>query len=200
MNRHIATVGASVLLMFLGWAWAAAPGSDAPPSELSPPGGGLRGIAVVDVARVFREHAEFTQEVGKIRAELETAKQTIIVRQAEIESTQRKLQGLRAGTPEHGNAQLLLARLQTELKLSSERLQQQFQAREAALYADTYQEMVAAIEQHAQAHDLQLVLRAHDSPVEAGDRQSVLGVLNRGVLYQRDLDITDDILQRLKPL
>lgn len=155
-------------------------------------------IAVVNIARLIQEHPEFKKRIAAIRQQLDEFRKQITVRQAEIESVQRKLQQLKPGSPEHDDTQLLLARLQTELKLSGGRGQQGFLKQEAVLYSDTYGEITDAISVYAKANGIRLVLRATQEPIDPNNQKSVMEAVNRRVVYHAELDITDDILKELK--
>ncbi len=190
--------GGTIAVLLVTLAWSADPGGE--PGEPSPqPDAAAQstGIAVIDVARVFRDYGPFQERLKSLRTEMEDARQTLAVRQVEIENTQRKLQGLRPGTPEHEQTQLLLARLQTELKLYSDRLQQDFTKREMSLYVELYDRISSEVERYAQQHQIRLVLRSNEITVDPENRNSVLGAVNRQVVYQQGLDITDAILQQL---
>ena len=154
-------------------------------------------IAIVDVASLFEQHQQFKKQVEAIRKQVDEFKKQVAVRQAEIESVQRKLQQLKPGSKQHDDTQLLLARLQTELKLSSAREQQGFIKREAALYWDTYGEITEAIGTYAKANGIRLVLRAALEPIDPNNEKAVMQAVNRQVVYQEELDITDDIVKEL---
>jgi Skp family chaperone for outer membrane proteins len=155
------------------------------------------GVAVVDVKRIFREDAEFKVGFEKLRNELEAYQKQSVIRQTEIASLQQKLQAMKPGSAERDKAQLLLARLQTELNLTNERRQQEFMRREAALYGDTYAKITEAVSRHAKAHGIGLVVRSDQEEIDPNNNKSVLGAVNRIVVYQENLDITDAILEAM---
>lgn len=192
---------AIVTLMLIScWMCGQRPGnsqSAAQESGDAPEQTGAGEVAVVNIANIFKQHPEFKRRLEAIRQQVNEFKKQVAVRQVEIESTQRKLQQLKAGTQEHDDTQLLLARLQTELKLSGGRKQQEFIKLEATLYSDTYGEITEAISTYAKANGIRLVLRANEGPIDPNNQKSVMGAVNRIVVYQADLDITDDILREL---
>ena len=154
-------------------------------------------IAVVNIASLVQQHRDFKQRIEIIRKQVGEANKQVAVRQAEIESVQRKLQRLRPRSPEHDETQLLLVRLETELKLSGDRQRQGFVKQEAVLYSDTYSEITAAIKRYAEANGIQLVLRANHEPIDPDDQKSVLSAINRVVVYHAQRDITNEILKVL---
>ena len=154
-------------------------------------------IAVVNIASLVQQHRDFKQRIEIIRKQVGEANKQVAVRQAEIESVQRKLQRLRPRSPEHDETQLLLVRLETELKLSGDRQRQGFVKQEAVLYSDTYSEITAAIKRYAETNGIALVLRANHEPIDPNDQKSVLNAVNRVVVYHAQRDITDEILKVL---
>jgi Skp family chaperone for outer membrane proteins len=154
-------------------------------------------IAVVDITRLITEHPGFKKRMETIRKQLDEFKKQVTVRQAEIESVQRKLQQLKPGSKEHDDTLLLVSRLQTELKLANARGQHGIMKQEAALYGDTYGEIAEAIGEYAKANGIRLVLRAHHAPIDPDNHKSVMAAINRQVVYQERLDITGHILKEL---
>ncbi len=196
MNGRTASLVGFVLL--LGSAWLASPGSDeAPAEDTGLPTADLSGLAVLDVGRIFREYGKFNEQLAGIREEIEEAKQRLALRQVEIEATQRELQGHTPGTAAYERAQRLLLRLQNELQSLARELQQEVVQQETALFSQTYRQVLDHVRNYAQRHALHLVLRAHEPPVNTEDRASVMGWVNREVIYQQGLDITDAILAEL---
>lgn len=154
-------------------------------------------VAVLDVKRIFKDDAKFKSEIAKLRGDVEAFQKEAVIRQTEITSLQQKLQALKPGSPERDKTQLLLARLQTELKLTNDRRQQEIVGREAALYGDTYAKITAAVARYAKVHGIGLVVRSDQEAIDPNNSKSVLGAVNRIVVYQDDLDITDAILDAL---
>jgi Skp family chaperone for outer membrane proteins len=197
MRGRLGTIGI-VLILLLTLVWSAPRGTanqDAANDQTA--GIDALGIAVVDVSRIFKEHRRFNERLKTLREENDEFRKKVALRQVEIEATQRKLQRLQRGSPEFEQTELLLARLQTELKQFSQRQQQQLLGQETGLYADTYDEVTTAVGRYAQQRNIRLVLRSNDVPADPNNRQSVLGAVNRQVVYQQGLDITDVIVQQL---
>jgi Skp family chaperone for outer membrane proteins len=160
-------------------------------------GGNPPGVAVVDIKRIFKDDADFNTAIEKLRGDVEAYRKEAVIRQTEITSLQQKLQAMKPGSAERDKTQLLLARLQTELKLASERRQQEFVRREAALYGDTYAKITTAVSRYAEAHGIGLVVRSDQEEIDLSNNKSVLNAVNRTVVYQDNLDITDAILKEL---
>ena len=202
MNRSL-TVFVVIVLAIVAASWLAGgttvgqgPGGETD-GTASARANRLTPVAVVDIKRIFKQHAAFQQRLADLGREVQAFSQNATVRQTEIESWQRRLPTLKPGSAEYEKAQLLLTRLQTELKLETTRRQQQFLKREMTLYNDTYSKISAAVTQYAKDNGIQLVLRSDEEKVNPEDQKSVLGAVNRMVVYQEGLDITDEILADL---
>lgn len=196
MNGRTASLVGFVLL--LGSAWLAFPGSDGAPAEDTVlPTADPSGLAVLDIGRVFREYRQFNERLGGIREEIEEAQQRLALRQVELEAAQRELQGHTPGTADHERAQRLLIRLQNDFQTLARELQQEVAQQEAALFSQAYEQVLAQVRDYARRHTLRLVLRAHEPPLNREDRASVMGWVNRDVIFQQGLDITDAILAEL---
>jgi Skp family chaperone for outer membrane proteins len=178
-----------VSALVVGWSWGQ---GDAPPPAPAP-----LPIGVLNLPRIFEQHRGFQERLKQLKGELEEVQQQLVVRQAEIDSVQKKLQTLKPGSEPFEKQQLLLVRLQTEFRLATERHKQQMLERESALYGDTYQALSAVVTRYAKAHGLRLVLRSSDLTEGATDQQKTLAALNRIILYEEGLDITDAVLQEL---
>jgi len=189
-----------VLVLITGWMCgqkAAGPQSIAQENGDGAKQGPFGDIAVVNIASLVKQHRDFKQRIEGIREQVNEFKKQVTVRQAEIESVQRKLQQLGPGSSERDETQLLLVRLQTELRLSGDRQQKGFVKQEAVLYSDTYSEITAVIKRYAETNGIQLVLRANHEPIDPSDQKSVLNAVNRVVVYHAQRDITEEILKVL---
>jgi Skp family chaperone for outer membrane proteins len=202
MNRTLLTHGCLVLaIVAVGWPMRQVTVGQATEADeeqtVSLGEGSPPRVAVVDVKRIFQDDGDFKNAMEKLRGDVEAYQKEAVVRQTEITSLQQKLKAMKPGSPERDKAQLLLARLQTELKLTNERRQQELVRREAALYGDTYTKITAAVSRYAKAHRIGLVVRSDQQEIDPSNSKSVLGAVNRIVVYQDNLDITEAILKEL---
>jgi Skp family chaperone for outer membrane proteins len=200
MQRVTYCLLVTVVFLNAGWlgGWFDDPqtgaAQDAENSTARPPAAGSD-IAVIDTARVFNSHGSFKQRMETLKKAVTETQQKVAVRQAEIQSVQKRLQGLKPNTKPFEETQLLLTRLQTELKLLTDRKQEDFLEQEAALYRDAFAQVEQAIRQYADKNGIRLVLRANHQPINPEDRKTILAAVNRIVVYQQGLDITDTIIQ-----
>ncbi len=72
-----------------------------------------------------------------------------------------------------------------------------FLEREAKVYFDAYNEVLMAVSQFSDRNGIGLVLRFNGGEMDPTKRESVLQGVNRAVVFQRNLNITDYVIQRL---
>ncbi len=152
-------------------------------------------IAIVDVGRLFQGHRLFVEQMGQLKRTVKEAEKKLVVRKTEIEALQKQVREKRPGDADYDNLQLLLARLQAEVKVFMSKQKAELLKRESRLYVQTYQSLTMEIQQYAKQHNIQLVLRVHKRGPNTEKRDSIMSWINRDVIYENGLDITDEILR-----
>lgn len=131
-------------------------------------------VAVLDVARVFKEDKTFQVELEQLREEIQQAREEL------------------------GN--------DSKKKLLA--FQEEMMQKEADLYSETYQRMQKVVEEIAEMHDIALVVRSDNSTTAPAkdeekdkkakqSRREVLQKVNRTVIYQKNLDLTSMVIEKL---
>ena len=136
-------------------------------------------VAVLDVARVFKEDTTFQTKLEHLREEVKQAREEL------------------------GN--------DSKKKLLA--FQDEMMQKEADLYSETYERMQKVVGEIAETYDIVLVVRSDNSTPdqakkEADDenedkiakqsRREVFKKLNRTVIYQKNLDLTPLVIEKLK--
>jgi Skp family chaperone for outer membrane proteins len=94
--------------------------------------------------------------------------------------------------------QLQFVKLQTELQQFISNEQQAQHKKQADVYLRFFRQLDAEISKYAKAHGLKLVLRQYETSYDEGQQlPDILKALNRTILYDENLDITDEILKAL---
>jgi Skp family chaperone for outer membrane proteins len=155
-------------------------------------------IGLVNVDRILKEHKPLQEKLGPLK---ETAKEldaAVQVRQTEIESVGGKLRNAAPGSADQQRLQLQLVKLQTDLQQFVATERQNLQKKEVAVYLGLFRQLDAEVSKLAKARGLKLVLRQQESSYdEAQPLPDILKALNRSILYEEGLDITDEILKAL---
>ncbi|MCH5376400.1 MAG: hypothetical protein JJ992_20725, partial [Planctomycetes bacterium] len=90
-----------------------------------------------------------------------------------------------------------IARLKLEVQLKSAKLQKEFMEREAQVYFNAYREVEAIVGDFAKRNRIGLVLRYNGEEMDPSQRDSIMQGINRIVIYQDRLNITEMILDQL---
>ena len=157
-------------------------------------------IAVLNLDRIFdaTNYKPLADRMAPLKVEAAEVEQKIQVRQVELETVQNQLRAARQGTPDFDRLQVQFSKLQTELQLFVNRERQAMQKKEGVIYLALYREVDDEVQKYCRAKGIKLVIRQQQTRTE-GDvtPQELLKALNRIVIYEDGLDITDEILKAL---
>ena len=155
-------------------------------------------VAILNMDRVVKTHQPLLDELKPLQAEVKKLQETVQVRQAELETVALQLQKAPQGSAEFQRLQMQAVKLQNELRQFAATEQQALQKKELAVLVAFHRTLEDEVAKFAKANGIKLVLRQQDSSLD--DNQSpaeILKSLNRDIIYQDGLDITDEILKAL---
>jgi len=182
----LTTIMIAVLALF-----AAAPGLRAADAGLP--------IALVNVDRILKEYKPLNDKIEPLRAEAKELEAAIQVRQAELETLGNKLRQVQPGTAEQQRLQLQAVKVQTDFQRFVATGRNELQTKEATVYLAFFRELDAEIAKYAKANNLKLVLRQYQTSLDDGQSlQDVAKALNRAILFEEGVDITNQILSALR--
>jgi Skp family chaperone for outer membrane proteins len=192
-HRWAVAAVALSLSLFVGLAQAQGPIA----SAAGQPMGGPR-MALLDVSRVFKNHARFKGMMEDMKADVERAEAQVKTEREAIGKLAERLQEFRKGTPDYNQMEAELAKRQADLSVQVQLQKNEFLRREAKIYNAVYQELWQATDYFAKQHRIDMVLRFNSEPVDVERPDSVLQFINKPVVwYDSGLDITEAILQEL---
>ena len=152
-------------------------------------------VAVLDVAKVFKEHSAFNARMEQLKGEVD---QFDALMKQKADALRLKLEGLKdqyENTSEQFKAgQADLAREDADLKIQANQKRQEILDKEAQLYLSTYQEIQGIVQELATKYNITLVLRYDSADIDQNDRASVIRGVNRPIIFQRNLDLTNHVL------
>jgi Skp family chaperone for outer membrane proteins len=157
-------------------------------------------IAVVDISAVFKHYQPFTGQVEAIKKEVVATEATLKQERASILQMQEQLRGFNPGTEPFKKLDEEIASAQANFKLKADRLRKDFMDKEARVYHQAYLQIEKTIKLFAQHNDLGLVLRFSADEIDPSKpvmRTGVLRHINKPVIYQNGIDITQDIIVQL---
>jgi Skp family chaperone for outer membrane proteins len=154
-------------------------------------------VAVIDIAYIFKNHNRFNAAMGDIKRDIEQYDAYLRGKQKDFSEKKDQLQTFRTGTPEYRQKEEELARLQSGTQVEANLKRKEFMEQEARVYYRVYREIEQEVGVFAQRNRIGLVLRYAGDEMKEDDRTSVLQGVNRAVVYQQNLDITEFVLRQL---
>ena len=162
---------------------------------------GAGNVAVIDISRIFKEHQRFRASLEDMKKDVEAAEAGMRKNAEDIKKMVGDLKSgpYAAGSPQYKKQEELIATKQAQMQLEMSLQKKEFMEREAKIYYQVYTEIEKEVAQFAQRYGIDLVLRYNKIEMSPENRQEILAGVNRAVVYQNKIDITDDILRRINP-
>jgi len=162
----------------------------------APPATG-HGIAVVDVGQIFKNHVRFKRMMEELKRDVDAEDGQLKKERAAINQFGEKLQGLKAGSPDYKRMDEELTRRQSDWNVKMSLKKKTLLERETQIYYNVYREINDEVRYFAERRGISLVLRYNGEPVETSNPQSVRNEINKPIVYQRGIDITEPILNEI---
>ena len=154
-------------------------------------------VAVIDINFIFKNHLRFKQTMDEIKKEIETFEGYLRGQRNKITTKTEQLQSMPAGSPQYSRLEEEVAGMHTSLSLETGRKRKEILEREARVYFNSYKDIEGRVSKFADQYGIGLVLRFNSEPMEATKRESGLQGINRAVVFQRSLNITNAIIEDL---
>lgn len=156
-------------------------------------------VAVIDISRIFKEHKRFRQSLEDMKKDVEAAESGLRKENDEIKKLVDQLKSgpFTQGSPQYKQQEELIATRNAQLQLKMNLQKRTFMQQEAKIYYNVYTEIEQEVKYFAQRYGINLVLRYNNIEMNPNDRAKVLAGVNRAIVYQNNIDITNDILKRL---
>ncbi len=155
-------------------------------------------IALVNVDRILKEHKPLNNNLDPLKAEAKELEGAVQVRQAELENVGNHIRQIQPGSPDHQRLQIQFVKMQTDLQRFIAEGRSVLQKKEATAYLSFFRQLDTEISKYAKANGFKLVLRQYETSFDDGQSlPDVAKAINRTILYEEGLDITDHILKAL---
>lgn len=180
-----------------GQAGAAPTGTRPAASATAPAGASASAgtnVAVIDLGYVFMNATTFKNEMDLIKQKFEEFDAQMKARDKDFVAKREELAALKTGTLEYKQKEEELARMQTDAQLDMRLKQKELAEQEARVYFKTMVEVDKRIAMFAQKYRIGIVLRFNRDEMK---EENVKQILNRVVVWQSQIDITDAILAEL---
>jgi len=179
-------------------AGAARPAAAPAPAAAAPSQVGINGMAVVDVAYIFKNHARFKQEMEGMKAKVDQAEEQVKKAQNDMKAMVEQSKAYAAGTPEFKRIEADLTKRQADLQVQVNLQKKDFMEQEGKIYYKVSVEVEDAVKRLATKYNIALVLRFNGDQVDALNRDDILRNINKPIVfYDPRMDITPYILQDL---
>ena len=100
-------------------------------------------VAVLDVAKVFKNHARFKQKMDDMKREVERYEEDVNRQRRELIERAKQLNDTyKPGSPEYKRTEVELAKKESDLRVQAQLKRKEVIDNESRLYYDTYQEIV----------------------------------------------------------
>lgn len=159
-------------------------------------------IAVVDISFIFKNYPVFTQQIDKLKQEMETADGTLRAQRDSLVAMEEQRNALKPGSPEFKTLDESLAHKKAEFSIQQGKVRRDFMEKEAQVYHYCYTQVSAKVKDYADKNQIGLVLRftGEDNPGQAPatqDREAVMRMIMNPIIHQSAIDITPDVLMTL---
>lgn len=155
-------------------------------------------VVVVDIGYIFKNHARFTQMMERMKQEVKASDEQFRARGKDIETRVKQLESYKPDSAEFKRLEAKTARRHAQIQADMTIKRKEFLWKEGEVYYAIYQEIQKEVKAFADNHGIGLVLLFRADEIDSSNRASVLQGVSRPVVYQRNLNITHDILDRLQ--
>jgi len=157
-------------------------------------------VCIVDMAKVFKNHPTFNQNLAKLQQDAELLKQTVNGKKGQLIARREQLNTLDANSQQFRNEESALAQAAAKLEVDAKNQIQQLSKREADLHFQTYEQVRQIIGNYCQQRGIQIVMTYSNEEVDLADPNSIMARVNSNVVYSTpNVDLTMMIIQGLAP-
>ena len=176
-------------------AGVAAPAPGAP----APTGGPVAGtsVAVIDIAYIFKNHVRFNAQMNDMKRDIDAFDAAMRDESQKLQKKQESMMSFTPASTEFKKLDEELAHLKSDFQIRVQAKKREFLEQEARVYYGIYREVEDMVASFAQRNRIGLVLRFTADDMKPDDRASVLQGVNKPVVFQQNLDITQHVLNQL---
>lgn len=157
-----------------------------------------QGVAIIDVAAVFKAHQTFTQQLDAIRNQAESLRTSSMQMQQDFARKAESLKQLEPSSQQFRDAETSLAKEAALLDMNQKEQIRNLMQLEAKLHYDTYQQVNSLIAQYCESKGITLVLRYSNDSLDEANPESIMLKVNSSIIYhQPGRDITSQIVALL---
>ena len=154
-------------------------------------------VAVIDIAHIFKNHVRFNAQMNDMKRDIDAFDAQMRDESVKLQKKQEAMMQFNPASNEFKKADEELAHLKSDFQIRVQAKKREFLEQEARVYYGIYREVEDNVASFAQRNRIGLVLRYTGDEMKPDDRASVLQGVNKPVVYQDRLDITQHVLNQL---
>lgn len=154
-------------------------------------------VAVIDISYVFDKHERFKRMMDEVKRDIERFDAKFQEQRKQLAKRAEGLQELKSSSVEYKQLEAEIAKANADLSVQMQLKRKDILMSEAEIYYNAYNEVYEHVAKFADRNGIGLVLRFDGKTIDPTQRDSVLKGVNRGVVFQRRLNISDLIVSRL---
>lgn len=155
-------------------------------------------VAVVDVARILKDHPGIKAQVQKVENDLKAYDEHLTAKREELKQAVELLKTFNVDSPEYRAQEEKIARSESTLRLEMNRKRKDLVDAEAKIYYDNYKLISETVRQIAEYNHIDLVLRFNGEEMDLDKQESVIRGVMKNIVYRSDrLDMTDAVINVL---
>jgi len=155
-------------------------------------------IGLVNIEKIAQQYKPFLKQIAELQEQTKELQSSVTLKQSELQGVGTELQKAAQGTAEFQKLQNQYVRLQRELQTFAQEGQQKIRDKDFKNSLALHRELDQVLKPYCKAKGLKLVVRIQNSSLDENQNpQQILQAINRAVLYEDGLDITDDVLKLL---
>jgi Skp family chaperone for outer membrane proteins len=156
-------------------------------------------IGLLNIEKVAQQYKPFQTKLAELQEEAKELQASASLRQSELETVRAELQKATPNSPAFQKLQGQFGRLQREMQTFVQEGQQKLRDKDLKLSLSLHKEIEQVLKPYCKEKGLRLVVRLQNSSLDENQNaQQILQAINRGVLYEDGLDITDDVVKLLE--
>ncbi len=155
-------------------------------------------IALIDIARVYKEYKKMEVLKEDYKAELQINEDNFKKLSAKIQQVVEQMKEFKPGTPEAIKLEKEHTDASAKIAAFKQTAQRELVRKEAEMMKTVYLEAMDVVEKFADRFGYTLVMRFNSETFEGEDMNKMQIVMNRSILYHRaEDDLTDGVIKYL---
>lgn len=205
--RMVAALGCATLFLATAAGQArpaGAPAGAAPPAAAPAPqtqpaaGAGRSSVAVLDLAKVFKEYNKYQIQRDQLTADLVAADEAAKQKGEQMRGMTEQLKQYVKGTPDYNKLESDITNLQADLQVQVQLQKRDFVQREAKIMHGTLMEVKKEVQYVAERYGVTLVIRSISEQADPGAPDQVLMQLEYPIVWaSSSIDITQMVVDQL---